>query len=217
MGNSAKGINNKFAIAGKKTNEDWHQASAKLVVGKEPDRWRQIFEEYFVERLRTRYLEPIRVISEINLRIGEGFSIVAIQCSLIEFLQTTIEGTNFNINAKENNTDYEYGLSKSKMKFVTFLTSQEPFSSYFDRILAIDFYKNVRCPVLHEARTTGWLIKEKDPLGQGHIIDAGNRFVYRNDLTSALWQYIGSYGKQLQNDPTYQAAFIRKFNALAKS
>ena len=232
-----------FYIAGLRTNEDWKTDSADLEIGKDADKWKTIFEDYFMERLYTRYLDPIRKIQEIGSKIGEGFSIVAIQCSLIEFLQTTIEGTNFNIEAREGNTDNEYGLKKSTEKFTTFLITQEPFKSFFptDGTLALNFYRKVRCPVLHEARTSdGWLIRadsdesascfrwiKQEDSDRFSIkihrtpclikeIPPVKKILYRNDFTAALWQFIEAYGEKLQTDEGYQEAFKRKFDALAK-
>ena len=44
--------------------------------------------------------------------------------------------------------------------FVNFLSKREPFKQVFNEPLAKEFYKNIRCPLLHEAATRGgWVIR----------------------------------------------------------
>ena len=206
-------------IAGGKTGEDWYN-DRNALVDPQTDlpkgdlaQWESVFKTYFETRLRTRYLEPIRVIKEMDLWHGEGFSIVAIQCSLIEFLQSTVEGKNY----KYKNPQEPYEYNESRAMFKRFLTEQKPFASTFaEDDFADDFYTNVRCPVLHEARTTGgWRIHagySSDPL---RVTDVTQKIVYRNNFQAGLEQFIAAYGERLQTDRDYQAAFIRKFDALA--
>jgi len=57
---------------------------------------------------------------------------------------------------------YEY--SDSGNMFVQFLSNRKPFSNVFDKKLGREFYANVRCGLLHEARTKdGWTIWAKGP------------------------------------------------------
>jgi hypothetical protein len=51
----------------------------------DPGPWRKAARDYFFAKLSTRYLEPIDAIRQSGKNEGEGFSNVAIQCSLIEF------------------------------------------------------------------------------------------------------------------------------------
>jgi len=75
-------------IAGNRTCSDWYAFKDRLQ--KEPSRelWEQAFREYFRERLKLRYLDPIEILLACDARTGEGFSIVAILCTLIEFLES---------------------------------------------------------------------------------------------------------------------------------
>jgi hypothetical protein len=82
-------------IAGSKTIDDWKACRAALVPGNDPARWQEVFDSYFYARLSLHYLEPIRVLQENGTFRGEGFSIVAIQCSLIEFLESTVQGISY--------------------------------------------------------------------------------------------------------------------------
>ena len=79
-------------IAGSRTAKDWNAFRAKLtLLGADPALWHKAFDDYFYERLSLRYLEPIKVLQDNGTYQGEGFSIVAIQCTLIEFLESTFQ------------------------------------------------------------------------------------------------------------------------------
>lgn len=198
-------------IAGTNTPADWYALRGALSVGV-PAGWNKAFTDYFEARLALRYLNPIKVLQDYGSSEGEGFSIVAIQCSLIEFLESTAQGTNYRyVRRPEDLGAYEYSSSQSV--FVSFLRDRAPFSGTFNEGAAKDFYASVRCGLLHEARTkNGWLIKAKS--SQGEIASPANRIVYRNNFQAALLVYIQSYGAKLPHEPRLQEAFIRKFDGL---
>jgi len=202
-------------IAGEKRAADWAKDRLSVAVGGEPSAWRKLFEDYFLTRLNLRYLEPIGTLQNKGKLQGEGFSIVAIQCSLIEFLESTVQGITYKRKTRGVTLgQYEY-FSSSEV-FQTFLTTRAPFAAEFtDQALAEDFYDGVRCALLHEARTrNGWRIRAKDPSGRGRIIDRPGKLIFRNSFQQALLTFISEYGEQLTHDAQYQAAFIRKFDSL---
>ena len=83
--------------------------------------------------------------------------------------------------------------------------------------LADDFYVNVRCGLLHEARTKGsWLIHAVDPTGQNLVVNSKKKIIYRDNFQDALLRFVIDYGTRLQTDLVYQEAFIRKFDSLIK-
>lgn len=101
----------------------------------------------FEARIRARYLEPV----DILLKLDEdrpptsrrfGFTILAIDCLLVETLQSFRLGL----------TDTRW---KSKEMFRQFLTQRPRFQKYFDVKRAEDFYENVRCGILHLAELRG--------------------------------------------------------------
>ena len=209
-------------IAGKKTVADWQKLKATLDVGGDARPWKTAFEDFFRERLKTRYFAPINSIKTIPKKNGEGFSIVAIQCSLIEFLGATVEGKTY-IHPKRlkrlgrKQTPLEY--TKSGEMFVDFLTTAVPFKSVFtDKASAEDFYEGVRCGLLHEARTKkGWTITAKH--GATWIIDTtnpANKIIHRDNLQTAFHEFVTWYGEALPADTKLQEAFIRKFDSLCE-
>jgi len=142
---------------------------------------------------------------------------MAIQYSLIEFLESTVTGLSYRYirdKKKERLGLYEY--SDSRKVFVNFLRHRQPFCDHFtDQTIAGDFYSSVRCGLLHEARTkNGWTIKARAP--KGALIDAAKKIVYRNNFQLALVKFIECYKEVLLTDVSLQAAFIRKFDSLCQ-
>ncbi len=81
--------------------------------------------------------------------------------------------------------------------------------------MARDFYIDVRCGLLHEARTkNNWIIKGHSAKGllfeeEGHEI-----ILYRDDFYLALKEFIANYRQELVDSVERKAAFIRKFDRL---
>ncbi len=204
-------------IAGEFTVDDWDAREIVLNTVGGPQNWKQAYEDFFVGRLETRYFEPIRLLKKHGGREGEGFSIVTLQCSLIEFLASTLEGKSYkrrpdDADASWKCGDYEY--SGSSRLFNHFLTEQIPFKNHFGSITAANkFYKNVRCALLHEARTKGgWRIlagNSTDP-----PVDVKNKIVYRDNLQLAFDEFVEWYGEKLTKCEKHQRAFLRKFKSI---
>lgn len=198
-------------IAGEKTDADWRLLRPRLLQN-EVKAWNEAFAEYFEKRLDLRYLHPIKILQEHDTSQGEGFSILAIQCSLIEFLESTAQGKNYRFLPRGQAPGlHEY--SSSQEVFVSFLRDRVPFSRTFDDASARHFYASVRCGLLHEARTkNGWRIHANGPAGV--VANVKESIVYRNNFHSALLEYIKQFGELLQADALLQQAFIRKFDDL---
>ena len=81
--------------------------------------------------------------------------------------------------------------------------------------MALEFYKNVRCGLLHEAHTKGgWTIWAKSP--EGAIVNKDKKIIYRDNFKKAFNVYIDCYGKKLLTDTDLQKAFIRKFDFICE-
>ena len=153
-----------------KNSSDWHEAV-----------------RIFNARIRGRYLDPVdKLIALDKKRANEkdrrfGFTILAIDCLLIETLQAFIEGV--------GNT-----WKLSRKMFVNFLTESPSFSVYFDKKLACRFYEDVRCGILHQAETrSGWLIWSVGPLfldPKGTKIRIINRTEFHEALKSEFDSYV---------------------------
>jgi len=196
-------------LSTKKTVDDWQKLKPTLL-GSPPTVWAEVARDYFRDRLESRYLKPIDAIRASNAQKGEGFAVVAIQCSLVEFLESCYQGKNYRWRAPTTATEY----GNSGEMFVSFLTKRAPFGARFDEDLAKDFYDAVRNGVLHEARTKrNWLIWASS--GRDLIVDPAGPILYRDDFQAALKKFIDQYCLDLETDTGLQAAFITKFEHLA--
>ena len=203
-------------IAGKKTVADWQQLKSKLLVEGEAEPWKEAFEDFFHERLKTRYFVPLQVLENMPDKNGEGFSIVAIQCSLIEFLASTVEGKSYRYWRKGDPPLGKFEYANSGDMFRALLTNHVPFKEMFaDQAAANDFYSNVRCGLLHEARTKGtWRITVSKSAPKA--IDTHSKIVYRNMMQDAFCQFTQWYRDQIHHRVELQQAFIRKFDSLCE-
>lgn len=202
-------------VAGGKTDKDWAAFRPDLVAGADTATWEAAFEDYFRPRLTLRYLDPIKALQDNGTYQGEGFSIAALQCTLIEFLESCRRGLKYRyLRNGEKLAPNEYASSKDI--FVTFLRDRDPFSNTFDESSAVDFYASVRCGLLHEAQTkNGWKIRAKGP--DCIVANVNDRIVYRDNFQAALLSYVESYKSALLLDTTLQAAFLRKFDSLCEA
>lgn len=126
-------------IAGKLTTSEW--AEVREILNANLGAWNNCPNEsalalkFFDVRIDTRFLGPMYLIKSYGKETGEGFAIVAIQCMLIEFLETLRRGLIFNPDGPNNQYEYDRTIDI----FRSFLTQRTPFSTHFTRKTAIDF------------------------------------------------------------------------------
>jgi hypothetical protein len=201
-------------IAGWKTAADWWAFRPSLIVGGDQAMWVKAVSDFFRPRLLLRYLEPIQTLQREGTYQGEGFSIVAIQCTLVEFLESTVQGVSYRyVRDPRELGPYEY--NKSGELFIHFLTTRPPFSADFDQPTAEDFYGGVRCGLLHEAQTkNGWRIHAVSSAGR--VVDKSPaRIVFRDNFQTAIQTFVDQYCLELPGKPELQEAFLRKFDKLS--
>ena len=210
-------------IAGTRTDKHWAELQPRLEANRNDNAlWASAFDDYHMTRIRTRYLDPIDAIAQKNASVGEGFAVVALFCTLIEFLHTTETGENFKLDGPEAN-NHEYGRGQSKSMFTTFLEDATPFQKWFKgktrngTTLALNFYSAVRCSVLHEARTNdGWLILNEGSPALIEAVPDGTVLLHRNRLKPDLIVYLEDYRSRLLANTDKQDAFIRKWKHLCQ-
>ncbi len=100
--------------------------------------------------------------------------------------------------------------------FKKLLRHQSPFDEYFDTDdKAQNFYKNVRCGLLHEAQTKdGWRILYC--LSKEKAVDFEQKIVYWEDFKLLVKKYLKNYSTKLSTDQVLQKAFIRKYDCLCR-
>lgn len=192
--------------------------------------WRESI-ELFKSRILNKFFDPIEeIIKEKKLK-GEGFAIVTVQCAIIESLAAFRQGKIFNHKKNEKSPSYEY--NKSNELYIRFLNSADIFRDNFYTIdtkgrkqngrpfRAVDFYKNVRCGLIHEGKTLGnWTIKaSKKKIKTEKIFIAHNGEtidLYRTILHYRLKEYLDSYCIELITGENEQLRkyFARKLDHL---
>lgn len=181
--------------------------------------WNFAFEKYFLARIETRYLQPIRSILRDDNYVGAGFSIVALFCTLVEFLESCEQGHNFHIpKTLGKKVPYKYGPKKAGTYFKAFFVRRIPFKNLVPSDLVDSLYFDVRCGLLHEARTKGgWMVSARHSLGALVERDGAKVILYRSQIVPALDLYFADYQRRLLEKKRTQAAFLRKFDHLAKA
>jgi hypothetical protein len=206
-------------IAGRRTDQQWATLKDSLLLEPSLSLWEKAFEQYYRTRINTRYLNPIDSIRRHDTKNGEGFAIVALFCSLLEFLESCERGENFHFIGRSNEVlqPYEYNERQASSYFKDFLRTKKPFDRLVPPELIDSFYKDVRCGLLHEARTKGsWYISTAKSNGILISQESEKITLYRNQLIPALEIYFDDYRSRLLNNPSTQEAFIRKFDFLCQ-
>lgn len=159
-------------------------------------------------RIRERYLEPtdFLIAAEREKPAIErkfGFTILAIDCLLIETLGAFLEGL----------TDTS---GKSRDTFCKFLTTRPQFCHDFSKDLAEQFYSEFRCGILHQAELGGsskvWsvgpLLRKVGP----------SVVVNRTELHTRLKSEFASYLDELRNatNDGLRVNFRRKMDFIAR-
>lgn len=143
---------------------------------KTPMDYKNTLADFVYDRLYERYIAPFEeqdneYSSESDTKLG--FTIMANMCLLIETLQSFKEGL------KDSN-------KKSENLFKRFFQENK---EVFGEFNASDFYKNIRCGILHQGEATGgWKIYPS-----GISINSEdkniNAIAFRNDMKEVLKKY----------------------------
>lgn len=179
----------------------------------------------FNNRIENKFFTPIDLMLDKGNKDGIGFSIVAIQCLLIELFATFRIGKIHNPRYNKEN-DPKYQFKDSAEIYVGFLNSCFIFENYFHRVEnsiikenepidAFDFYANVRCGLLHEGKTKkNWTInlKPRNEKEKGFIkLSNGKIKIYRTILQKELRNYFKSYLKELRSNDKKNELLRRNF------
>jgi hypothetical protein len=181
------------------------------------------------ERVNVRYLDPLEIlITHDKSSKSAGFSIATIECALMEFIAALIEGRLFKKPLSPTDNTHRF-YSDSALVYSRFLRTSIIFGQYFSSpnnnpsFRPDDFYKNVRCALIHEAQTkNGWEIKifgrTKDNDLKNKIIfqldnTTGKKILYRTALFYSLRDYFNHYCNVELIENTPKGRVLRKFLA----
>jgi hypothetical protein len=203
-------------IAGKTSDSEWKSLKGRLSSNPTPRLWVSAFRRFYRARINTRYLDPIKSINKHDRYLGEGFAVVAVFCTLVEYLESCEQGHNFRaIKKGQVLSPNEYSQFQASNYFRSFLRNRTPFNVLVPSALVDSFYCDVRCGLLHEARTRGgWVISAKPSSGKLVTQTGATITLFRNELIPALEKYLADYRTRLLTDRNTQAAFIRKWDHL---
>lgn len=155
--------------------------------------------QFVEERFDERYIEPLRHTG------AHGFAIMATCCLLIEALECFRFGWPETPRGKGSDVfRVFFDRQAAKKRFPSF------------KAKGADFYKHVRCGILHQGETTGgWLINrnKKKQLLSGKDINARK---FQREMKNALQGYCAELGSTSWNDPLW-IAFRYKMNAIIKN
>lgn len=231
-------MNSNMKIAGDLTIEDWYKTKEKL----KPlynDNWKEAY-DFFEKRITFRYLKPIEAILALRDKKGEGFAVINLQCSLIETIESFINGWVYNTEKDEegrkisNKWYHNNKLVKNKEDkdlknlniFESFFENREPFKKMFEEnnLEGNDFYWNVRCGLLHETQTkNGWRIKVSNKDNTKSITN--DKIIYRENFHRDINNVIENYkstiveGKPFDDKIGFEELrqnFIIKINHICK-
>jgi len=208
---------------------DWTKIRQKLNQTYKYDKTWEDAITLFNKRVKRKFFDPIQTIINGKTLKGEGFTIVTVQCALIEMFAAFRVGKIFNHSKTSASPKYEY--DKSQKMFVSLLRSASVFQDNFWQLnnknkvvidkpySPTDFYKNVRCGLMHEARTKDhWYItatpltKSVKTEKQFLVAENGKIKIYRTVLHYRLLDYLKEYSDELSKD-TKKSEELRKYFA----
>ncbi len=133
--------------------------------------------EFIKQRFSERYIMPMRV----EKYKKNGFTIMAISCLMIEALESFYQGWN-NSNRK------------SQLAFFNFFDRNDNF--LFIRDYSQEFYKYVRCGILHQGETTnGWHIRR-----DGKIFNETTKTINAKLFHDQIEASLTNYCKKLEHE-----------------
>lgn len=197
------------------------------------DNWNEIIEK-FKDRIEDFYFSPIDKVKDPNKLKGEGFTILTIQCALIEMFAAFKYGKIHKFNKNGNDPNYTY--KRANDCFIPFLHSEKIFENHFYKFengnklydqpfSATEFYNKIRCGLMHEARTKGeWIINAKTTYQQNEEVyikrDATtnlisiDRTILNKQLKKYFYNYLLSLSQPNAEGNRLRRLFARKLDHL---
>lgn len=186
--------------------------------------WEQAI-QLFSTRFNRKFLNPIQRIIDLRNLEGEGFSVLTIQCAIIEALAAFKAGKIYNYRMSTPSPNFEY--SDSRALFVEFLNGAHIFENNFfikdasgqtinnTPFSADSFYADVRCGLMHEARTkNNWIITATNRSVKTDTVfleRRGNKIaILRTILHYRIKEYVSNYSDDLRSNGDYHNR-LRRF------
>lgn len=159
------------------TYEKWRDAKEKDQIA-----------DFIYERHYCRYLKPFEFDDpKYKKEYKNGFAIMANCCLLIETIESFHRG---------------WPRSRNELNFLKFFTRENEFKEFAMDDIPTQFYKHIRCGILHQGETTGgWSINRNS----SKLLDKPKREInavlfsmrlkkaldaYRNELKTSEWDTV---------------------------
>lgn len=132
--------------------------------------------DFIYERHYSRYIKPFEYDDEIYKKdYKNGFAIMANCCLLIETIESFRRG---------------WAQSRNELNFLKFFTRENEFKEFATDDIPTQFYKHIRCGILHQGETTGgWSINRNS----SNLLDKSkpeiNAVLFSERLKKALEGY----------------------------
>ena len=150
--------------------------------------------EFIRSRFTERYITPLRCDPELK----HGFCTMAICCLMIETLESFWRG-------------WDNSRKQSELAFCSFFDRNQNLSTFNGYVT--DFYKNVRCGILHQAETmNGWHIRRDGSLFEAQTKTI-NATLFHDEMEICLNYYCSTL-EQSDWDSTTWEYFREKMKAI---
>jgi hypothetical protein len=167
--------------------------------------------EFIRRRLFERYIDPVKALDlhpDTKIR-KNGFYIMAVSCLLIETLVSFWRGWETTEPHKDAAGRNIPGRSREAFK----IFFEEEYR--FDVFQGTEFYKRIRCGILHQSEATGgWTIGREGPLFDGSL--GINATQFHNKMASAIRDYAGTL-KNPSPGSSLRANFDEKMKAVIRN
>ncbi|WP_343101154.1 hypothetical protein [Romboutsia sp. MSSM.1001216sp_RTP31141st1_G3_RTP31141_220114] len=162
-----------------------------LTMDSEDDKWDRAI-NIFDDRIRGRFLNQIENLTKYNDLIRDGFSIMALNCLLIETLLQFKNGWD------------QTPSGRNKIEYKKFLKEEFPEIFNNDKIAKL-FYEDIRCGILHSAQTKN---RSKLTFEQEYIVklEEDNQVIVVDviKITNAILIYYERYKNTIRDNMNFR-------------
>ena len=152
------------------TYEKWRDKNEKIKIA-----------DFIYERHYSRYIKPFEYDDEIYKKdYKNGFAIMANCCLLIETIESFRRG---------------WAQSRNELNFLKFFTREKEFKEFATDDIPTQFYKHIRCGILHQGETTGgWSINRNS----SYLLDKSKREINAVLFSERLKKALEGYRDELK-------------------
>ena len=152
------------------TYEKWRDKKKKIKIA-----------DFIYERHYCRYIKPFEYDDEIYKKdYKNGFAIMANCCLLIETIESFRRG---------------WAQSRNELNFLKFFTREKEFKEFATDDIPTQFYKHIRCGILHQGETTGgWSINRNS----SYLLDKSKREINAVLFSERLKKALEGYRDELK-------------------